>query len=73
MALSRARPDWTRGAAIAAQALALLGVAVGLFTIVVGVGPRTVPDIVYHLAIAAVLAWGLITAIRRPAGSPAPT
>ncbi len=46
------------GAAIAAQAFALLGVAVGFLTIVVGVGPRTAPDVVYHLAIAAVLAWG---------------
>lgn len=57
---------WTRRAAIATQAFALLGTLVGLFTIAVGVGPRTVPDIVYHIAIVGVLVWGLIGAKRMP-------
>ncbi|MFN2556638.1 MAG: hypothetical protein ABR592_07155 [Nitriliruptorales bacterium] len=43
---------------IAAQGFALLGTLVGVFTIVVGVGPRTAPDIVYHFVILAVLMWG---------------
>jgi hypothetical protein len=55
-------PSWTRGVGIAAQAFALIGVLIGLFTIVVGVGPRTAADIAYHLAIVAVLIWGLIAA-----------
>jgi hypothetical protein len=46
-------------ATIGAQAFAVLGVLVGLFTIAVGVGPRTVPDVAYHLGILAVLVAGL--------------
>ena len=49
---------------IAAQAFALLGTLVGAFTIAIGVGPRTVPDIVYHLTILAVLICGLALAAR---------
>ena len=33
----------------------------------IGVGPRTVPDIIYHVTILIVLAWGLgVTARARP-------
>jgi hypothetical protein len=56
------RPAWTRRAGLAAQGFALLGTLVGIFTIFVGVGPRTVADIAYHLAIVLVLVWGLIFA-----------
>ena len=60
----------TRTVGLAAQAFALLGTLVGVFTIAVGVGPRTAPDIGYHLAIVAVLVTGLIVAARAPfAGS----
>lgn len=65
LALTWARPPWPRRAAIGAQAFAALGVLVGLFTIVVGVGPRTVPDVAYHLVILAVLVAGLGLAVRR--------
>jgi hypothetical protein len=58
--LSWIRPEWMRQAGLAAQGFALLGTTVGIFTIIVGVGPRTVPDIAYHLAIVVVLIWGLI-------------
>jgi hypothetical protein len=44
--------------------LALLGAFVGIFTIAIGVGPRTVPDLTYHAAIVVVLVWGLIVAAR---------
>jgi hypothetical protein len=64
------RPAWTRAAGMAAQGLALLGTLVGLFTIAVGVGPRTAPDIVYHLGIVAVLVWGLLLAARMPDAEP---
>lgn len=63
-ALTWIRPAWTRQAGLAAQAFALLGTMVGIFTIIVGVGPRTVPDIAYHFAIVVVLLWGLIFAKR---------
>ncbi len=55
---------WTRRVGLAVQAFALLGTLIGLFTIAVGVGPRTAPDIAYHVAIVAVLAWGLLAAQR---------
>jgi DNA-binding NarL/FixJ family response regulator len=50
---------------VGAQAFAILGVLVGLFTIAVGVGPRTAADIGYHLAILAVLVVGLVIDARR--------
>jgi hypothetical protein len=62
-------PGASRTMAIAAQAFALLGTMVGLLTIAVGVGPRTAPDLVFHAAILAVLAFGLarvVGAHRRP-------
>lgn len=62
--LSLLRSDWTRPVAIGAQGFALLGTIVGLVTIAIGVGPRTVPDLVYHLLIIAALAWGLAVAWR---------
>lgn len=57
--LSWIRPAWTRRAGIAAQGFALVGTLVGIFTIIVGVGPQTTPDVVYHIGIVAVLLWGL--------------
>lgn len=55
---------WTRPIGLAAQGFALLGTLVGLFTIVIGVGPRTAPDLVFHVGIVVVLIWGLILATR---------
>ncbi len=60
---------FTRGIGLAAQTFALLGTLVGLFTIVIGVGPRTVPDVAYHVSIVAVLIWGLVVAKRTPSGA----
>jgi hypothetical protein len=51
-----------RRAGLVAQALALAITLVGAFTIAIGVGPRTVPDIVFHVAMIAVLVWGLVAA-----------
>lgn len=68
LAFSAIRPASTRGLSLAAQAFALLGTLVGIFTILIGIGPRTVPDVVYHLAIVTVLVAGLVVAARaRPA------
>ena len=58
-----------RAAGLAAQAFAFVGTLVGIFTIAIGVGPRTGPDIAYHAAIAAVLVVGLIIAARAPVRS----
>jgi FtsH-binding integral membrane protein len=68
LVLSWLRPAWTRQAGIVAQGFALLATLVGLFTIAVGVGPQTAPDVAYHLGILAVLVWGLVVAARAPGG-----
>lgn len=60
---------WTRAAGLAAQAFAFVGTLVGIFTIAIGVGPRTGPDIAYHAAIVAALMVGLIIAARAPVRS----
>jgi hypothetical protein len=62
LGLTWIRPGTVRRIGMAAQGFALLGTLVGVFTIAVGVGPRTTPDIVYHIAIVVVLAWGLLLA-----------
>ena len=36
---------WTRRVGLAAQAFALVGTLIGVFTITIGVGPRTLPDV----------------------------
>jgi multisubunit Na+/H+ antiporter MnhB subunit len=64
LTLTWIRPAWTRAAGLGGQGFALLGTMVGLFTIAVGVGPRTVPDVAYHIGIVAVLVWGLRVAWR---------
>jgi hypothetical protein len=67
-ALTWVRPGWVRPVGLIAQGFALFGTLVGVFTIAIGVGPRTVPDVVYHIGIAVVLVWGLIVAGRGPSG-----
>jgi hypothetical protein len=52
-----------------AQGLALLGTVVGLFTIAVGVGPRTVPDVIYHIVAVVLLAAGLRYTLRAPSAA----
>jgi hypothetical protein len=58
------RPAAARAAGLAVQGFALLGTLVGLFTIAVGVGPRTVPDLAFHGGIVAVLVWGLVAGAK---------
>ena len=70
LALTWVWPARTRLIGLVAQAFALLGTLVGVFTIAVGVGPRTIPDIAYHLTILAVLVWGLVVAARAPTETP---
>ena len=63
-ALTWMRPRSTRGIGLAVQGFALLGTLVGIFTIAIGVGPRTAPDIAFHIGIVVVLVSGLIVAAR---------
>jgi hypothetical protein len=70
LVLTWVRPSSLRPAGLYAQGFALLGTLVGLFTIAVGVGPRTVPDIAYHIAIVIVLLWGLRVAAANSTAAP---
>jgi hypothetical protein len=63
-ALAWARPAWTRSVGLFAQGFALFFTLVGVTMIAVGVGPRTGPDVLYHIAIVAVLVWGIVVAWR---------
>jgi hypothetical protein len=60
-------PGQTRLIGLVAQAFALLGTLVGVFTIAIGVGPRTPLDLAYHVTILVVLTVGLVVAARAPA------
>lgn len=69
LATSAFLPARTRISGLAAQGFALLGTLIGLFTIAIGIGPTTVPDVVYHVAIVIVLLWGLAVAWRSSFGT----
>jgi hypothetical protein len=65
LALSWTRPASVRVVGLSGQGFALLGTLVGIFTIAIGVGPRTVPDIVFHICIVVVLVSGLVSVRAR--------
>ena len=67
LAVTWVLPAWTRTLGIIAQGFGLLGTLVGAFIVAIGVGPRTVPDLVYHAAILLALAWGVVIATRASA------
>jgi len=62
-------PVWSRRAGLAAQGFALVGTIVGIFTIAIGIGPRTFADVLYHIVIVCVLIYGLLLAARARAGA----
>lgn len=62
--VSLARPDVPRAADITAQAFALVGTLVGLFTIAIGIGPRVALDLSHQAGILRVLGWGPLWALR---------
>jgi hypothetical protein len=64
LVLTLVLPKSTRFIALVVQLFALVGTLVGIFTIAIGVGPRTLPDVTYHIAIVLVLVWGLICTRR---------
>ena len=63
-ALTWIRPTASRVIGLFAQGFALFWTLVGVVTIAVGIGPRTPLDIVYHVAIVAILARGLVVTRR---------
>ena len=58
------RPASTRAIAITVQAFALLGTSVGIFTIIVGIGPRTLLDAIFHACMAIALIAGLVVSVK---------
>lgn len=62
--LTTASPARTRAIGIAVQGFALLGTLVGVFTIIIGIGPQSLPDIIFHVFITGLLLWGILAATR---------
>jgi hypothetical protein len=58
------RPASARIAAITVQFFALLGTCIGIFTIIVGIGPRSTLDVVFHTCMVIALVAGLIIAMK---------
>ena len=64
LAFTWIRATSARMVGLAVQLFALLATFVGIFTMAIGVGPRTAPDVAYHVGIVIVLVCGLIVAAR---------
>jgi hypothetical protein len=58
-------PARLRPIALLVQVFALVGTLVGLFTIAIGVGPRSVLDVTLHATMVTLLAYGLLMTRRR--------
>ncbi|MGH2351969.1 MAG: hypothetical protein ACRDI2_02720 [Chloroflexota bacterium] len=63
-ALTWVLPARTGAIGVATQGFALIGTLIGVYVGVIGVGPSTVPDVVFHVAILLALLWGLVVAVR---------
>ena len=64
VALTFIGPAWARWAGLVATLVSLAGSCVGLYLALRGIGPNTVPDIVYHVALVALLLFGVVVAAR---------
>jgi hypothetical protein len=63
-------PAWARWGGLAASIVALAGASIGLYMAVRGFAPNTALDIVYHVALIALLLAGIAVAWRVPARRP---
>lgn len=61
-------PAYSRGIGLASQAFALFGTLVGMFTIAIGIGPRTPLDLALHAGMIALLVTGLVLVSRERVG-----
>lgn len=61
---SALRPTSTPVIGIALQVFAFLGISVGAFTVAIGRGPQTVLDVCFQVAMAMVLAAGVLVSWR---------
>lgn len=59
-------PAWARWGSLGATVIALAGASIGFYVALRGLGPNTVPDIVYHVALIALLLVGITIAWRVP-------
>jgi hypothetical protein len=66
LVVSAMRPLSSHTVGLAVQAFALLGTCVGIFTMVVGVGPQTSFDVALHAGFVALLVTGLTVVARHP-------
>jgi hypothetical protein len=57
-------PASSRAIGLGAQGFALLGTMVGLFTIAIGIGPRTAFDLTLHAGMVTLLVTGLVLTAR---------
>ena len=57
-------PGWARWGGLISVIVALAGSCVGLYLALRGIGPNTVPDIVYHFGLVALLLFGVVIAFR---------
>lgn len=64
LVLSWMNPPWGRRAAVAALVFGLAGSTLGLVLVIAGIGPRTVPDVIYHVLLVTTLVVGLAVALR---------
>lgn len=64
LALSWTSAPWGRRALIGGLAFGLAGSTLGLVLVFVGVGPRTTPDLVYHVLLVTALVVGLFVAAK---------
>ena len=53
-------PERLKTTSYIVQGFALFGTLIGVFTIIVGVGPQSFPDKIYHVCISTILITGLI-------------
>ena len=67
LVLTLVRPRSSRSIGIAVQGFALLGTAVGVVMVAIGVGPRTGPDLALHAVMAGMLLYGLYANVFPPA------
>jgi hypothetical protein len=63
-------PGWARWGGLGALVLALGGASIGLYMALRGIGPNTVLDIVYHVALIGLLLVGIAVAWRGPSRRP---
>jgi hypothetical protein len=70
LAMTFVGPAWARWGGLAATVLALGGASIGLYVAILGIGPNTLADMIYHVALIALLLLGIVVAWRIPTEQP---